>query len=58
LDRQKLLVNYTMATPTIKSQLTEGDVIETTQKGEQRCNFTLSLHFGRMNMQQWFCRTA
>jgi len=58
LDRQKLLVNYTMATPTIKSQLTEDDVIETTQKGEQRSNFKFSLHFGRMNMQQWFCSRA
>jgi hypothetical protein len=28
------------------------------QKGEQRSNFTFSLHYGRMNMQQWFCRRA
>jgi hypothetical protein len=41
-----------MTTPTIKSQLREGDVIETMQKGEQRSNFTFSLHYGRMNMQQ------
>jgi hypothetical protein len=50
LARRKLHRNSTIGTPTIRSQLTGADAIETTQKGEQRINFKFWLQFGTLNM--------